>query len=98
MICDECETVAHCSTFGCIPKVAVGGQVVQCHKCGLSKSSGAMGSVLPQCKCDFKQPTKVWDADGYDALVQELELLRADNKKLRAELKGIRSIIKLALN
>ena len=29
----------------------------QCSKCGLSKSSGAMGSVLPQCRCDWKMPT-----------------------------------------
>ena len=29
----------------------------QCSKCGLSKSTGAMGSVLPQCQCDWKMPT-----------------------------------------
>lgn len=29
----------------------------QCPQCGLSKSSGAMGSVLPQCRCDWKMPT-----------------------------------------
>lgn len=29
----------------------------QCPKCGLSKSSGAMGSVLPQCQCDWRMPT-----------------------------------------
>jgi hypothetical protein len=28
----------------------------QCSKCGLSKSSGVMGSVLPQCKCDWGMP------------------------------------------
>ncbi len=30
----------------------------QCPQCGLSKSSGAMGSVLPQCRCDWKMPTQ----------------------------------------
>jgi hypothetical protein len=30
----------------------------QCSKCGLSKSSGAMGSVLPQCQCDWKTLSK----------------------------------------
>ena len=30
--------------------------IYQCQKCGLSKSASAMGSVLPQCKCDW-QPT-----------------------------------------
>jgi hypothetical protein len=29
----------------------------QCPQCGLSKSSGAMGSVLPQCQCNWKMPT-----------------------------------------
>jgi hypothetical protein len=29
----------------------------QCLKCGLSKSSGVMGSVLPQCRCDWNMPT-----------------------------------------
>lgn len=29
----------------------------QCSKCGLSKSTGPMGSVLPQCQCDWKLPT-----------------------------------------
>ena len=28
----------------------------QCSKCGLSKSTGPMGSVLPQCQCDWKMP------------------------------------------
>jgi len=28
----------------------------QCSKCGLSKSTGPMGSVLPQCQCDWKTP------------------------------------------
>ena len=28
----------------------------QCPQCGLSKSSGVMGSVLPQCKCDWGMP------------------------------------------
>ena len=30
----------------------------QCSKCGLSKSTGAMGSVLPQCQCDWRMPSK----------------------------------------
>jgi hypothetical protein len=30
--------------------------IYQCSKCGLSKSDGAMGSVLPQCKCDWAPP------------------------------------------
>ena len=29
----------------------------QCPKCSLSKSTGPMGSVLPQCQCDWKMPT-----------------------------------------
>ena len=29
----------------------------QCPKCSLSKSTGPMGSVLPQCQCDWKLPT-----------------------------------------
>jgi len=33
----------------------------QCSQCGLLKSSGVMGTVLPQCMCDWKMrppPTK----------------------------------------
>lgn len=30
--------------------------IYQCQKCGLSKCDGAMGSVLPQCKCDWTAP------------------------------------------
>ena len=36
--------------------------IYNCAKCGLSKSDGAMGSVLPQCKCDWNltPPKKEW--------------------------------------
>jgi hypothetical protein len=36
--------------------------IYNCAKCGLSKSDGAMGSVLPQCKCDWNllAPKKEW--------------------------------------
>jgi hypothetical protein len=46
--------------------------IYQCQKCGLSKSDSAMGSVLPQCKCDWNapplQPAPVQEpvACGYD--------------------------------
>jgi hypothetical protein len=34
----------------------------QCMKCGLTKSSGVMGTVLPQCMCDWKmQPLQTKD-------------------------------------
>jgi hypothetical protein len=29
----------------------------QCPKCSLSKSTGPISSVLPQCQCDWKLPT-----------------------------------------
>ena len=29
------------------------------------------------------QAVKVWDAEGYDALCQQVELLQAENKKLK---------------
>ena len=36
--------------------------IYNCKKCGLSKSDGAMGSVLSQCKCDWNltSPKKEW--------------------------------------
>jgi len=37
--------------------------IYNCAKCGLSKSDGAMGSVLPQCKCDWNltaPPKQEW--------------------------------------
>lgn len=35
--------------------------VYQCSKCGLSKCDSAMGSVLPQCNCDFEENKAAYD-------------------------------------
>ena len=68
----------------------------QCPQCGLSKSSGAMGSVLPQCRCDWKMPTqRTWVGltdeeikticleNGWDSSWQSLRFAQAIEAKLK---------------
>ena len=69
--------------------------IYQCQKCGLSKSDGAIGSVLPQCKCDWAAPQRrewVGLTDGDEAAIyrqadeenwHEQPLLEAIEAKLR---------------
>lgn len=64
--------------------------IYNCKKCGLSKSDGAMGSVLPQCKCDWNltSPKKEW----VGLTDEELKQLSNDCVEVRDENEFIRAI------
>ena len=58
--------------------------IYNCAKCGLSKSDGAMGSVLPQCKCDWNltSPKKEWVTLTDEEILEEYRQSYGDDGDL----------------
>lgn len=71
--------------------------ITRCQKCGLSQSDGAMGSVLPQCRCWLTNnpvpPTRMNNTELLNEMLLDLEqehrLLRARNERLEKTIAAI---------
>lgn len=50
----------------------------QCPQCGLIKSSGVMGTILPQCMCDWKMQPPPTKREWVNLTLDEIALLHAN--------------------
>lgn len=50
--------------------------IYECPKCGKSKSNEIMGSVLPQCICDWQTPVTTQTWQGYDPTPKQERAIR----------------------
>jgi hypothetical protein len=88
MICNECETVAHCTKHGCVPKQPAPVQPVACQVCGGSgfikcdalqsreKNNGKWGRCLgcqPYATPPAAQPAPVQEPVAWPCLIAEAD-------------------------